>query len=70
MDSQKISSDQVLLTCTSNLGVLKIVLDKEANESWADPMSGITGASSRQRQVSSAKSLPTAQDMDQAADER
>ena len=70
MDSQKMNSDKVFLTCTCNLGVPKIVLDKETNENWADPMSGITGASSRQKPASSSKSLSTAQDIGQAVDER
>ena len=70
MENSKTNSDQVIFTCTSNLGIPKIVLDKEANESQADIIPGITGASTRQRQIRFSKSLPNAQEIDQAVEER
>ena len=70
MESSNTNSDQVIFTCTSNLGIPKIVLDKEAYDSEADTMAGISEVSSRQRQIRFSKSLPNAQEIDQAVDER
>ena len=70
MDTRKTNSDQVFLTYESHLGVPKIVLDEEANESRAEPMSGITGVLSRQRRISSSKSLTIVQEISQPVDDR
>ena len=70
MDTRKTNSDQVFLTYKSHLGGPKIVFDDEVNESRAEPMSGITGVSSRQRRISSSKSLTIVQEISQPVDDR